>query len=50
MNAPDQFFARDAHVDNAAVQPLPNSRKVYVEGGRPDRRGARRVGGRSEGT
>ena len=25
-----------AHVDEAAVQPLPNSRKVYVEGSRPD--------------
>src|SRR6476661_2698262 len=36
MNANDQFFARDAHVDNAAVQPLPNSRKIYVEGSRPD--------------
>jgi phosphomethylpyrimidine synthase len=38
MNANDQFFARDAHVDNAAVQPLPNSRKIYVEGSRPDLR------------
>ncbi len=36
MNANDQFYARDAHVDVAAVQPLPNSRKVYVEGSRPD--------------
>jgi len=36
MNAPDQFFARDAHVDEAAVKPLPNSRKIYVEGSRPD--------------
>jgi phosphomethylpyrimidine synthase len=36
MNAPDQFFARDAHVDEAAVQPLPNSRKIYVEGSRAD--------------
>ena len=36
MNANDQFFARDAHVDDAAVQPLPNSRKIYVEGSRPD--------------
>src|SRR5437868_13604460 len=36
MNAPDQFFARDAHVDEAAVKPLPNSRKVYVEGSRAD--------------
>ncbi|MEO8566377.1 MAG: phosphomethylpyrimidine synthase ThiC, partial [Betaproteobacteria bacterium] len=38
MNANDKFFARDAHVDDAAVQPLPNSRKVYVEGSRPDLR------------
>src|SRR5258706_14035610 len=36
MNANDRFFARDAHVDNAAVQPLPNSQKIYVEGSRPD--------------
>ena len=36
MNANDQFYARDAHVDAAAVAPLPNSRKVYVEGSRPD--------------
>jgi phosphomethylpyrimidine synthase len=38
MNANDKFFARDAHVDAAAVQPLPNSRKIYVEGSRPDLR------------
>ena len=36
MNAPDKFFARDAHVDEAAVRPLPNSRKIYVEGSRAD--------------
>src|SRR5258708_221765 len=36
MNANDRFFARDAHVDDAAVQPLPNSRKIFVEGPRPD--------------
>src|SRR5450432_810160 len=36
MNANDQFYARDAHVDIAAVQPLPNSRKIHVEGSRPD--------------
>jgi len=36
MNANDKFFARDAHVDAAAVQPLPNSKKIYVEGSRPD--------------
>src|ERR1700704_5552923 len=36
MNANDKFYARDAHVDVAAVAPLPNSRKVYVEGSRAD--------------
>ena len=36
MNAPDKFYARDAHVDEAAVQPLPNSRKIYAEGSRAD--------------
>jgi phosphomethylpyrimidine synthase len=30
------FLAADAQVDAAAIQPLPNSRKVYVEGSRPD--------------
>jgi len=38
MNANDAFFARDAQVDEAAVQPLPQSRKIYVEGSRPDLR------------
>jgi phosphomethylpyrimidine synthase len=38
MNANDQFFARDAKVDSAAVAPLPASRKIYVEGSRPDLR------------
>jgi phosphomethylpyrimidine synthase len=36
MNANPQFLANDAHVDAAAVKPLPNSRKVYVQGSRPD--------------
>jgi phosphomethylpyrimidine synthase len=36
MNANDQFFARDAHVDAAAIAPLPNSRKIHVAGTRPD--------------
>jgi phosphomethylpyrimidine synthase len=36
MNANDQFFARDAKVDSAAVAPLPASRKIYVEGSRQD--------------
>src|SRR5690349_19160124 len=36
MNANPKFLAASAHVDDAAVQPLPRSRKVYVEGSRPD--------------
>ena len=36
MNAQPQFLATSAHVDEAAVQPLPASRKVYVQGSRPD--------------
>jgi phosphomethylpyrimidine synthase len=36
MNANDRFYARDAHVDAAAIAPLPNARKIYVEGSRPD--------------
>ncbi|PWB39658.1 MAG: phosphomethylpyrimidine synthase ThiC [Rhodocyclales bacterium] len=38
MNAKEQFTAASAHVDAAAVQPLPQSRKVYVTGSRPDLR------------
>jgi phosphomethylpyrimidine synthase len=38
MNANDRFFARDAHVDAAAVAPLPASRKIHVEGSRADLR------------
>ena len=38
MNANDQFYARDAHVDAAAVAPLPASRKIHVQGSRPDLR------------
>ena len=38
MNANDKFYARDAHVDSAAVTPLPSSRKIYVEGSRADLR------------
>ena len=33
-NATDKFLAASAHVDRAAVAPLPNSRKIYVEGSR----------------
>ena len=36
MNANDKFVAAQAHVDQAAIQPLPNSRKIYIEGSRPD--------------
>ena len=36
MNAPEKFLASSAHVDEAAIAPLPNSRKIYVEGSRPD--------------
>jgi phosphomethylpyrimidine synthase len=38
MNANPKFLAATAHVDEAAVQPLPASRKVYVTGTRPDLR------------
>jgi len=38
MNANPKFLAQTAHVDEAAVKPLPNSRKVYVEGSRVDMR------------
>jgi phosphomethylpyrimidine synthase len=30
MNANPKFLAATAHVDDAAIQPLPNSRKIYV--------------------
>jgi len=36
MNAKEQFIATQAKVDEAAIAPLPNSRKIYVEGSRPD--------------
>ncbi|HMH17617.1 MAG TPA: phosphomethylpyrimidine synthase ThiC [Burkholderiales bacterium] len=36
MNANPKFLAQTAHVDEAAVKLLPNSRKVYVEGSNPD--------------
>ncbi|MES2537205.1 MAG: phosphomethylpyrimidine synthase ThiC [Pseudomonadota bacterium] len=36
MNAPQQFHASTAQVDEAAIQPLPNSSKIYIEGSRPD--------------
>ena len=36
MNANPKFLSATAHVDEAAVKALPNSRKVYVEGSRSD--------------
>ena len=36
MNANPQFLAATATVDEAAIQALPNSRKIYVRGSRPD--------------
>ncbi|MFN3987066.1 MAG: phosphomethylpyrimidine synthase ThiC [Rhodocyclaceae bacterium] len=36
MNANEKFIAAQAQVDQAAIAPLPNSRKIYVEGSRPD--------------
>ena len=36
MNAKQPFVAKQAQVDEAAIAPLPNSRKVYIEGSRPD--------------
>jgi len=38
MNANPKFLAATAQVDEAAIKPLPNSRKVYLEGSRPDLR------------
>src|SRR5262249_34022962 len=38
MNAHPKFIANAAHVDEAAVQPLPRSRKVYLDGSRADLR------------
>ena len=36
MNANPKFLNATAQVDDAAVKPLPNSRKIHVEGSRPD--------------
>ncbi|MEC5398424.1 phosphomethylpyrimidine synthase ThiC [Uliginosibacterium sp. H1] len=36
MNANEKFLASSAHVDEAAIAPLPNSRKVYLSGSRDD--------------
>ncbi len=36
MHAHAPFLSATATVDQAAIAPLPNSRKIYVEGSRPD--------------
>ena len=36
MNANPKVLAATATVDEAAIAPLPNSRKMYVQGSRPD--------------
>jgi phosphomethylpyrimidine synthase len=36
MNANSKFLAATATVDERAILPLPNSRKIFVEGSRPD--------------
>jgi len=38
MNAQPQFLAATATVDEAAIQALPNSQKIYIQGSRPDLR------------
>jgi phosphomethylpyrimidine synthase len=38
MNANPKFLSAAAQVDAAAVQPLPNSRKIHIAGSRPDLR------------
>ena len=35
-NFTSQHLKETAQVDSASVQPLPNSRKIYLEGSRPD--------------
>ncbi|BBO59957.1 phosphomethylpyrimidine synthase ThiC [Mycoavidus sp. B2-EB] len=37
-NAKPKFVSATAHVDSAAIQPLPNSSKIYVTGSRADLR------------
>ena len=38
MSANPKFLAATAEVDQAAIQPLPKSRKIYLEGSRADLR------------
>ena len=33
---PDQFLSKTAKINDASIQPFPNSRKIYVQGSRPD--------------
>ena len=33
---PSPFTSKTAHVDEAAIKPLPQSRKVYIQGSRAD--------------
>jgi phosphomethylpyrimidine synthase len=33
---PDEFLSKTAHIDEASVQPFPNSHKIHVTGSRPD--------------
>jgi phosphomethylpyrimidine synthase len=33
---PTKFSNQTAQVDDAAIKPLPNSQKIYVQGSRPD--------------
>jgi len=33
---PDDFLSENARIDEASIQPFPNSRKIYVQGSRPD--------------
>src|SRR5215217_3728536 len=37
-HSPAAFSSKTARVDEGAIKPLPNSRKVYVDGSRPDLR------------
>ncbi len=33
---PDDFLSENARINEASIQPFPNSRKIYVQGSRPD--------------
>ena len=36
VSNPTEFSNQTAQVDDAAIKPLPNSKKIYVQGSRPD--------------